>query len=220
MQLYADTTGRRGAQAAADALVVVWIVVWVRVASWLHGLVQRLADPGEVLESAGLGLTDRALDAAETVAGVPAVGDDLRRPLDVIAEAGRDIAGAGVRQQEVVGSLATGLAAVVVVGAVLAVLALWLPWRLRWVLQVREVARALAASPEPSLLALRALTNRPLRELRGIDPDPAGAWRAGDPVVVRRLAELELAALGLRAGTGPGGGETSGGATSGGAGVT
>jgi hypothetical protein len=34
--------------------------------------------------------------------------------------------------------------------------------------------------------------------LTRIAPDPAAAWRAGDPAVVRRLAALELTDLGLR----------------------
>jgi hypothetical protein len=46
------------------------------------------------------------------------------------------------------------------------------------------------------LFALRALANRPLRELYRVTPDPAGALRAGD---YAGLAALELRSLGLRA---------------------
>jgi hypothetical protein len=37
-----------------------------------------------------------------------------------------------------------------------------------------------------------------MRTLAEVSDDPAGAWRARDPDVVRRLAELELADVGLR----------------------
>jgi hypothetical protein len=37
-----------------------------------------------------------------------------------------------------------------------------------------------------------------MRVLARVSDDPAGAWRARDPEVVRRLAELELADVGLR----------------------
>jgi hypothetical protein len=48
------------------------------------------------------------------------------------------------------------------------------------------------------LLALRALTTRPLHELAAVAPDPLQAWRTADPDVVRALARLELAAVGVR----------------------
>jgi hypothetical protein len=46
------------------------------------------------------------------------------------------------------------------------------------------------------LFAIRAVANRPLRELRRVSADPAGALRAGEH---HALADLELRALGLRA---------------------
>jgi hypothetical protein len=69
---------------------------------------------------------------------------------------------------------------------------------MRWVLRVRAAHRMLLDSADPALFALRALTNRPLRQLHRVHPDPARAWRAGDPAATAALAELELAALGLR----------------------
>ncbi len=48
------------------------------------------------------------------------------------------------------------------------------------------------------LLALRALANRPLHELRRVAPDPVRAWRDGDADAIRALAHLELVADGVR----------------------
>jgi hypothetical protein len=62
------------------------------------------------------------------------------------------------------------------------------------------VSAGLATSPAgEELLALRALTNRPLPELRTVAEDPLEAWRSGDPDAVRRLAALELEAAGVPA---------------------
>lgn len=47
------------------------------------------------------------------------------------------------------------------------------------------------------LLALRALTHRPSTALAAVHPDPAAAWRDGDPDVTARLADVALRALGL-----------------------
>ena len=43
------------------------------------------------------------------------------------------------------------------------------------------------------------MTNRPVRRLLRVTPDPAAAWRRDDREVVQALAALELRALGLRA---------------------
>jgi hypothetical protein len=57
----------------------------------------------------------------------------------------------------------------------------------------------MAAAPAgEELLALRALANRPLQELRRVAPDPVRAWRDGDADAVRALAHLELIADGVR----------------------
>ena len=55
-----------------------------------------------------------------------------------------------------------------------------------------------AAPPGEELLALRALANRPLQELRRVAPDPVRAWRDGDADAIRALAHLELVADGVR----------------------
>ena len=48
------------------------------------------------------------------------------------------------------------------------------------------------------LLALRALANGTLADLAGVGGDPVAAWRRGDPLVMRRLAGLELKRAGVR----------------------
>ena len=50
---------------------------------------------------------------------------------------------------------------------------------------------------DTDLLALRALTHLPVRQLTTAAPDPATAWRQGDRGTIHRLAELELRSLGL-----------------------
>jgi len=58
---------------------------------------------------------------------------------------------------------------------------------------------ALAArATDIDLLALRALTRRPIQHLLNICPDPAAAWRRDDRATLHRLAALELQTLGLR----------------------
>ena len=78
----------------------------------------------------------------------------------------------------------------------LPVLLMWLPLRLRYARLARSAVTARAVDTD--LLALRAITRRPVRRLLKIAPDPAAAWRRDDRDVVRALAALELRSLGLR----------------------
>ena len=106
-----------------------------------------LAEPGATLETAGETMSSQVGEAADSLAGLPAIGDDLCRPFDVLAEAGADLAGAGVHQQEVrVGPVGCRLLVALAV-----VLVSWLPWRLRWVLRVRAASRLLVAAADPAL---------------------------------------------------------------------
>jgi hypothetical protein len=132
----------------------------------------------------------------EALDGVPLVGDALTRPFAALGGSGRDLAEAGARQQEVVLTVALWLGVVAAALPILVLLGLYLPPRVRWIREASAAARFRAAGADAQLFALRALTNRSLRELRRATPDPWGAYRSGD---WRPLAELELRALGIRA---------------------
>ncbi|TDB69674.1 hypothetical protein [Micromonospora sp. KC723] len=198
MKIYADRYPVFLRQLLTDLLVVVWVYAAIRFARWLHDLVQRLAVPGEKLEGAGGGLADNLAEAGGKVGRVPLVGDELTGPFERAAAAARAVAEAGRDQQELVGQLALALSLAVLVFPLGLVLFGWLPPRVRWMRRAAS-AKALAAAPAGrDLLALRALTNQPLRKLTRVDPDVAEAWRRGDDATVDALAALELRRLGLR----------------------
>ena len=79
-----------------------------------------------------------------------------------------------------------------------ALLLAWLPGRAAWAREAGAASRLRLAGADLELFALRAVANRPLRQLHRVSLDPAGALRAGD---YEALADLELRALGLRAGS-------------------
>ncbi|MEU4694960.1 hypothetical protein [Actinoplanes sp. NPDC023714] len=198
MKLYADRLPTAIRQLLTDILVVLWIYLWIRVALWIHDTVEKLAVPGQKLESAGAGIADNLADAGGKVGRVPVVGDDLTKPFTGAADAARSIADAGQQQQDLVGQLAMILPAIAISVPIALVLLLWLPLRLRW---MRRAGVAAAVRDDPAgrdLLALRALAGRPLSELTRLGPDIAQSWRAGDDEAVDALAELELRSLGLR----------------------
>ena len=180
--LYAEVPRVRLRQVLLDAGVALWVVVRTWVARGLYELVERLEGPGRSLE-----------DAGTRIAGwrVPL----LDRRLGPITSGGEAIQRAGTAQQDTVHTLALWLGVLVAVGPILWLLARYLPGRVRWAREATAASRIRAEGPALQLFALRALTNRPLVELRQTGPDPAGDYERGD---FEALANLELTELGLR----------------------
>lgn len=194
MKLYAETSWQRSRQIAADAAVALWIVVWVRIGTWIHELVNRLAEPGRSVESAG-GRISSAMEAAgDRLGGLPGVGDTLRGPFDAAAGAGEALGRAGAAQQEAVHTLAVWLGVLLAIIPIGYVLLRYVPWRARWIREASAAARLRIDAQDLHLFALRAVATRPLYELQRVAPDPAAALAAGE---YEALASLELGALGL-----------------------
>ena len=198
MQLYADQPARRSRQLVFDAATLLWVVAWVLVARAVHDVVARLAAPGRTLESAGTDLRGRFADAADAVAEVPLLGDQLREPFDAAGGAASSITTAGVEIQDTVAQAALVAGLGTAVGPVLLALGVWLAVRLRFVRRAAAARAVLDTRGGTDLLALRALARQPTTALAALGADPVGAWRRGDEAVVARLAELELRDAGVR----------------------
>ncbi|MDQ6687899.1 MAG: hypothetical protein M3Z50_09895 [Actinomycetota bacterium] len=197
MKLYADLPVRRTLQAAGDLLLVLWVVAWIKLGDIIHDSTMLLAKPGHEINYSATGLAARLRDAGSAVGGVPLIGKDVSKPFDSAAGAADQLAAAGRSQVAAVHTLAFWLGLCVTLIPVLIGLALHLPRRIQFVRRATAGQRVLSSSDDLELFALRALARRPLDQLARISTDPAGDWRAGDPDVVRRLAELELRAGGL-----------------------
>ncbi|WP_433801693.1 hypothetical protein [Actinomycetospora sp. CA-084318] len=199
---YAERFRRRVLQVLADLAVLVWAVLVVSAAVALHDLVLTLQAPGRGLSEAGERVRGAFGGAAEAAGGVPFVGDRLAGAFTPGTDAGTSLVDAGQAQIEAVAAIATGLAWLVVVVAAVPVVLVWLWLRLRWILRARHAVAA--RDQDVDLLALRALTRgSPGRVRRAAGPsgDAAGAWRRGELPVLIRLADVELARMGLRGAT-------------------
>lgn len=197
MRLYAERPSRFGLQLAADVLAVAWIAVAVTAGVAAHDGLLALQAPGRTLADAGGRIGETFSGAAGAVRGVPFVGGELARALDPATGAGADLARAGRDYGDAVATVAVWAGVLIPLLALLPLLLGWLPLRLRYARRAGAAVRARDTCPD--LLALRALGRVPVRRLVEVAPDPATAWRHGDPEVVRGLAALELSALGLRA---------------------
>ncbi len=198
MKLYAEKPGTALRQLITDALVVVWVYLWVRAAMGLYDTIEKLAVPGEKLASAGDGMARQLHDAGAKVRRVPIAGDDLAGPFNSAGDAATDVANAGREQQEIVHQVALVLSIGLLAVTLSVVLLWWLPRRLAWIERASAASRIRGGPAGKDLLALRALATQPLAKLAALDPDIAAAWRRGDAEAVDRLARLELKGVGLR----------------------
>lgn len=199
MRWYAETPVRRTRQMVTDLLVVLWVLGWVQVGRWVHGLIAALAAPAGPLRSAGTSLEARMTDVADTITEVPLVGGELGVPFTGAAGVGTDLVSAGDTLQTSVDRLAL-VAGLLTAGLpIVLVVALWLVLRWRYAVHAARMARERDRPEMSELLALRALVGQPADVLARVHPDPLGAWRRGDPDVVAELVGLELAGSGLRA---------------------
>ncbi len=197
---YAETPLRRSRQIVADVVAVLALLVCYWIGTGVHDLTAELAAPGRSLESGGAALAERMTEAGAAASEVPLVGDSLQEPFDQASQAGRSIEDAGVRQQEVVQTLALALGWVTGGVPALVVLALWLPRRLRFARRAAYARRLMQGGAGLDVFAFRALAGQPIAELARLRTDPAAGWRNRDPETIEALAALELRGLGLRPG--------------------
>jgi hypothetical protein len=197
MKLYADSPTRRLRQMVGDALLLGWILIWIEIGKAVHDATMALARPGQEINEASSGLADKLREASSVVGDTPLVGDELQSPFDGAGDAADQIASAGTSSVEAVEQLAHWLGWSVGAIPVLILLVGYLPLRWRFVRAASAGQRFVNAAEDLDLFALRALARQPMHRLGRISDDPAGAWRRGDPDVVRALAVLELNDVGL-----------------------
>jgi len=196
VKLYAETAGLRVRQVLGDLAVVAWTAAWVWAGVTLYRLVEKLAVPGARLEQAGGGFAGDVAEIQQKVGRLPVVGGELQGPFGRLAGVGQTLADAGSTQQQVVHQLALWLGVLVAAVPIVILLLAWLPRRVAWAREAGAASRLRLAGADLELFAVRAVANRPLRQLHRVTPDPAGALRAGN---YEALADLELGSLGIRA---------------------
>lgn len=198
MRFYADSPLRRAVQVTTDLLVIGWLVGWTWLGGVVHDGTSALAGPGRQTDQAASALADNLRDAGGRIGDAPFVGDELAAPFERAAGASDEIASAGRDTVTAVNRLAFWLGLAVALVPILLVLAFYVPGRVRFVREATAGARFIDSADDLDLFALRALAHQPMRVLARVSDDPAGAWRRRDAEVVRQLAELELADVGLR----------------------
>jgi hypothetical protein len=195
---YSTKPVRLFGQLMSDICVSIWTTVWVFVGLAVHSAIATIADAGRQVESGSKGVAGNLASAGHDAQHIPLVGDAVGKPLTAASKAALDIASAGHDLDTTASWLAWVLALAVASTPILTVAGPWLFLRLRFFRRKLAVTALAATAAGQQLLALRALANRSPAKLAAVSPDPIGAWRHEDPIVIRGLAALELKAAGIR----------------------
>jgi hypothetical protein len=159
--------------------------------------VSTISDVGRQFGDGADGIADSLKSAGHSATRIPLVGDAVSKPLTAASRAALDMAGAGHNLDATATWLAVVLALAVAAPPTLGVMVPWLALRIRFFRRKRNVSELAATPAGEQLLALRALANRPLRQLSAVSVDPVGAWRRDDFGTIRGLAALELRSAGI-----------------------
>lgn len=198
MQLYSAYPLERSRQVVADLLGIAVIVIAVVLGTGLAATIATFGEFGRQVENAGTGLQTSMSDAADTLGGLPLLGEAAAAPFISASDVGSSLADSGREQQRFVEGVSLG--AGLLVGGVPALLVVISRGRAHAAFARRAgVVRRVAESPGGAqLLALRALVDAPLSSVLAAGSDPVAGWRQQDPATVIALAELEARAAGVR----------------------
>ena len=180
-----------------DAVLAAWVLAWGLVGWSLKLIVDALASPVQGMANTTSSLAERVDAAADGLAQVALVGEELASPFRPIADILRNLTGQANEQVETISSIGWMLFLVIWLIPSLSVALVYLPGRFR---RGRESALArqfVDARADLDLFALRAMVNAPMTQLAAISDDPVAAWRSGDKAVIDQLAELELKRVGI-----------------------
>jgi hypothetical protein len=197
MKWYADSPGRRTFQIVADVFVLCFVALCVWLGKEVHDGISTLRGPADGLTSVGDSFRDNMTSAADSVGGVPLLGDGLRTPFEALSGSGQRLADAGVSAASAVDTAARVTGVLVAVLPIVLALLFWALFRVRFVRRATAASQLVGSPGSMELFALRALTRQPLRRLAPLGPDLAGRFRDGDAALVRQLAALELRSCGV-----------------------
>ena len=208
MRVWNEVPTRRTQELVVDGATLIWVVIWVWIGITIYSALAELSTVGTSIGDAGAGLADAGTTVRAALGQVPligqGVGDLVGGALNAVAA---PLVDAGTGLEQLLLTIATILALLVVAVALVPWLNRYLPWRRRrWRrLNAGDQAIRHGSAPGPDLeriLATRAIARLEYADLLEHTPDPIGDFAAGR---YERLARAELTSVGLaRLAAGPG----------------
>lgn len=190
-------TARRVTDLVGDLLLIAWGVLWLFIARSTRDLLDSIAQPMQRLGASTGTVADRLDETGQSLGDVPLVGEQLAAPFPGISASLRDLATQISTQVASLTATSGWVVPLVFLVPTLIAAGLYIAWRIR---RVRESAAArglLERNRSLELFALRGMSTVPLHRLRWLTVDPVAGWRAGDPAMIPRLADLEMRRVGI-----------------------
>ena len=190
-------TSRQVANVAGDVVLAVWAVLWFLAGRAVSGLLDSLGHAVQRLGKATGNAADKLDETARALVEVPLVGIELSAPFPRIATSLRDLAAQLATQGDSFDTMSAWAAPLVFLVPTAIAAGCYIPWRIRRVQETTAARGLLEANPSLDVFALRAVSTAHLKGVAQITADPAGAWRSRDPLLIGRLADLELRRVGV-----------------------
>jgi hypothetical protein len=200
MRFYPDIPQRRARRLAADAAVLLLLVLFAYLGVRVHNAVDRLVVVSQGVQETGGAVQSGFRKAAGAVGHVPVVGGDLEDALNDAGEgSGGRVEGLGREGVDRTHALANLLGLLTFLLPALAVLSRYLPDRVELVRRLTAASRVLREHDEPDrrrFVAMRAAFTLPYDDLLRYTPDPFGDLAAEryDSLVAAALDEVGLRA--------------------------
>jgi len=202
VKLWSEVPAARACELAADTATLLWVASWAIASRRLYEMLAAFAGAGRLISDGGRHVTVAGMQIGGALGGIPVIGSNVGDLVSsAFAFAARPFLTVGTYLERALLLVATLLSLIVLLVA----LALWLhryiPWRWARLKRLQAAQKVIRASTLASgieierLLASRALHRLSYQELLKHSPDPFGDWTRGN---YRRLAQAELASVGLR----------------------
>ena len=213
LKLWSEVPSARACELAADLATIVWVAVWAMISRSLYDMLAGFAGAGRIIGDGGRHVTVAGEQIGTRLGGIPVVGRNVGQ---FVSSAFTSAAQPFFLMGTYLEHLLLTIAVLLSVTVLLAALALWfyryVPWRWARFRTLQAARRVIRATTQAStieierLLASRALHRLSYQELLQYSPDPFGDWARGH---YGRLAEAELASVGMQPRYGGAGGATS-----------
>ena len=203
IRIWSELPGARLKELVADLATTAWVVLWGSIAWQLYETRASFAETGRLIRTGGVTMIDSGRNLGDALVGIPLVGEGLRDAArNAFSGAGVPLSDFGTSVEQFILLVSTVLALLLVLVTLVPWLSRYLPWRWERLRRMRAGHRAIrlaptiAANQVQAALAMRAISRLDFATLLDYTPDPLGDWAAGRH---DRLAEAELASVGLRA---------------------
>ena len=185
-------------QVLGDLFILVWVIGWGFVGRATHSVVDAMGSPARASARMMQDMVEQLENLSELAGRVPGIGAELGVPFRMLARMLTDLIAQANSQAAETGAVALVVGVIAFAIPVLVMLAVWLPRRITFARGAASSQPFIDEAADLDLYALRAMANVPMAELAKVSDDPVAAWRQGDQQVIRRLAELEFARVGIQ----------------------